>query len=185
MSDPLSLDALPQPETIVKVEDNAEAGITPQPNPFPLPIPIKLNNVSGRYRGTLGQYQLELRVDVDGSRPCNRVSGDYYQSAGAIKTYFGSMKSGPLTITWSQSSVTIRGTMSTTFATTYANFTVTIPRTVILLAPAAATITFFNAAGSQGATYVCPFESAYFRTVRLEEDYEVGNTIFGSYNTGT
>ena len=39
-------------------------------------VAMSKRGVSGLYRGTSGDFQLELRVDVDGSRPMNRLSGD-------------------------------------------------------------------------------------------------------------
>jgi hypothetical protein len=160
---------------------SSEAAITPV-HP---PIALRKNSVSGRYRGTLGGYELELRVDVDASRPSNLVSGDYYSHSGGVKTYFGSFKSGTVSATWSSASVVIQGTLSTTWSTTYKVVKITIPRTTIFSPRAAATIIYYNSAGGQGATYLCQFESVYFRNVRLEEDYEQGTSLFGSYNTGT
>lgn len=161
--------------------------VNPVPTPVPGPGPILLakNTVSGRYRGVLGGFELELRIDVDSTRPCSLVSGDYYSISGSVKTYFGSFKSGPVTVTWATNSVTIKGTLSTTWSTTFKAFTITIPRTTIISPRGAATITYYNTAATPGATYICAFESIYFRTVRLEEDYEAGTSLFGSYNTGT
>ena len=171
-------------------DDNTNSEVAAQSSeaaisPIIPPIVLRKNSVSGRYRGTLGGYELELRVDVDAGRPCNLVSGDYYSISGAVKTYFGSFKSGPASATWGSTSVVIQGTLSTTWSTTYNVVKITIPRTTIFVPRAAATITYYNASGGQGATYVCQFESVYFRNVRLEEDYEQGTSLFGSYNTGT
>jgi hypothetical protein len=182
MHDPLSL----YPSSYLEPTASSQEAPSPEATGDIIP-PISLlkNRVSGRYRGTLGGYELELRVDVDGSRPCNLVSGDYYRVSGGVKTYFGSYKSGPVTVTWATNSVTIHGTVSTTWSTAFNVFTITIPRTSIFSPRGAATITYYNSAGAPAATYVCPFESVYFRTVRLEEDYEAGTSLFESYNTGT
>ncbi len=145
-------------------------------------FPVPLNTVSGRYRGTFGSFQMELRVDVDGARPTRLVSGDFYTVSGGVTTYFGSFKSGPVTTT---GALVINGSLSTTWGTPYNVFRISIPRTTIFAPRAAATFTFYNAAGAAGATYVCAFESVYFHTVNLEMDYENGATLFGSYNTGT
>ncbi len=198
MLDPANTDNFFQQEpTIVMEEAAASEGASAQTtealtpiipiNPVkPIgPIVLPRNAVSGRYRATVGSYELELRVDLDGSRPCNLVSGDFYTVAGGVKTYYGSFKSGPLTVTWGTASVAIRGTVTTTWVTSYNVVTITIPRTYILYPRGNATLIFYNGAGSAGTTYVSPFESSYFRTVRLEQDYEAGTALFGSYNTGT
>nr|BFE87907.1 hypothetical protein GCM10020093_105080 [Planobispora longispora] len=44
----------------------------------------------GRYRSGGQGYQLELRVDVDGTRPQNRVSADFFSISGSTVSYFGS-----------------------------------------------------------------------------------------------
>ena len=52
----------------------------PFPTPFPpIPLPIlRKRLVYGRYRSGGSGFQLELRVDVGGTRPMNRVSGDFF-----------------------------------------------------------------------------------------------------------
>jgi len=195
MSDPLNPTSQLPLDASAPTEDspNAAVGLAdaagPSPLPRPIPVPprpiVFLNGVSGRYRGTLASYELELRVDIDGARPSNLVSGDYYSVSGGVKTYFGSYKSGPVAVTWSSGSVTIQGNLSTTWSTPYTVFRITIPRTNIFTPRAAATIVYSTTAGATGGTYVCAFESIYFRTVRWEDDYEAGATLFGSYNTGT
>jgi len=195
MFDPLNQYELPPDDLTCAAEEirpEAEAcepcasAIVPLPKPIPIPKPIfPKNSVSGRYRGTVGSFQLELRIDIDGNRPCNLASGDFYQLSGAVKSYFGSLKSGPLAVTWSSASVTISGTVSTTWSTAYKVITITIPRTSIFAARAAATITFSTSGGATGGTYVCAFESVHFRTISLEMDYENGTALFGSYDTAT
>src|SRR3954451_14877074 len=39
--------------------------------------------VSGRYQATTATWQVDLRVDVDGSRTTRRVSGDLFSMSGA------------------------------------------------------------------------------------------------------
>ncbi len=39
--------------------------------------------VRGRYQATTGTWQVDLRVDVDGSRTTRRVSGDLFSVSGA------------------------------------------------------------------------------------------------------
>ena len=189
MTDPFNVypapgEATDIPESFSATDPMESAGSEALAGPVIPPIPLPKNSVSGRYRGTLGGFQLELRVDVDGTRPTNLVSGDFYTVAGGVTTYFGSFKSGPVAITWATSSVTIQATLSTTWSTPYNRCRITIPRTSLFVPRAAATLTFFNAAGAAGATYVSPFESIYFHTLSLEMDFEAGTGIFGTYNTG-
>jgi len=164
-------------------------GVTPIPVPGPMPKPPTLRpflkrRVSGRYRGTSGPWQLELRADVDGSRPMNKVSGDVYKVSGATVSYYGSLRVDSPTLTVTSTTVTVEGTHTPTFATGYPKVKVTIPRTFWFQPAAAATIQFFSLSNAPGATYVCALESGYFRTVQWEQDCEQGVTPFVSYNTG-
>ncbi|MEG4035700.1 hypothetical protein Q5691_11410 [Microcoleus sp. w1-18aA5] len=164
----------------------------PIPSIPPLPIAptaivIAKRPVSGRYRGTLGSFQLELRVDVDRTRPMKRLSGDFFQISGGTTTYFGSFIVDAPTITVTASQVVIKGLGSFTFAAGAPVIQVTIQRKFIFQPQAPATVEFFTKGGVAGATYTCVFESVYFRSLRLETDQvsDVVTPIFSSYNTGS
>jgi hypothetical protein len=162
------------------------AAVAPIPiEPLPIPFPLIKRRVSGRYRGLLSSWELELRVDVDGTRPTTRISGDYFQVTGGTKTYFGSFVVNSLTLAVTSSLVTAEGIASTTWSTSFNKLRVTIPRVSIFQAPAPATALWMNAANQPGASYLCAWESSYFRSVELEQDTEQGVTAFASYNTGS
>ncbi|WP_445174439.1 hypothetical protein [Microcoleus sp.] len=156
------------------------------PIPFPTPLPLAKQPVSGRYRGTLGSFQLELRVDVDRTRPMKRLSGDFFQVSGGTTTYFGSFIVDAPTIAVTASQVVVKGLGSFTFAAGAPVIQVTIPRKFIFQPQAPATVQFFTNGGVAGATYICAFESVYFRSLRLETDRvsDVVTPVFSSYNTG-
>jgi hypothetical protein len=153
----------------------------------PIPFPIAKRPVSGRYRGTLGSFQLELRVDVDRTRPMKRLSGDFFQISGGTTTYFGSFVVDAPTIAVTASQVVVKGLGSFTFGAGAPVVQVTIQRKFIFQPQAPATVQFFTNGGSPGATYTCAFESVYFRSLRLETDRvsDVVTPAFSSYNTGS
>lgn len=151
----------------------------------PIPLPIK-KAVSGCYAGALGAFQVELRVDVDRTRPMKRVSGDFYQTIGKTTSYFGSFVVDSPSVTVSSTKVVVKGKGRFTFSAGAPVVQVTIPRVNILQPQAAATLQFFTVTNSPGASYHCPFSSLHFRTVRIETD-RVSNLVgspFASYNTG-
>lgn len=154
--------------------------------PIPPVLPIlPKRNVSGRYRsGGLG-FQLELRVDVDGTGPMMRLSGDFYMVNAATITYFGSFVVNAVTLSVTASLVTIEGIGSYTYGTAFPKIRVTIPRVLIIQPLAPATVRFFSLTNVPGAVYVCSYQSVYFRTVVWEQDREQGVTPFVSYNTGS
>ncbi|WP_293122465.1 hypothetical protein [Microcoleus sp. bin38.metabat.b11b12b14.051] len=167
------------------------AGTVPVDSALPnipiIPIPIAKRPVSGRYRGTVGGFQLEIRVDVDRTRPMKRLSGDFYQISGQTVTYFASFIVDAPTITVTASQVTVKGLGSFTFAAGAPVVQVTMERRLIFQPQAPATVQFFTTGGSPGATYTCAFESIYFRTAHIETDRvsDVSTPVFSSYNTGS
>jgi hypothetical protein len=165
----------------------AEAGARPlaEEADGPTAADEEMHTVSGRYRSARAGYQLVLRVDVDGRRPMRRVSGDFYDTTGATVSYFGSFIVNEPEIEVTSSMVTITGEGSFTYYCRVPRVKITIPRVPAWMAPADATLQQFVYGGSLGARYVCTFESAYFRTVDLEQDQETGVTPFASYDTGS
>jgi hypothetical protein len=159
----------------------AEPPVVPQV-PLP-PLPFRL--ASGRYRSPAVGFQLELRIDTDGRRPLHKISGDYFTASGGTTAYFGSWTVDAVTVATTSTTVTIVGTARTTWPTTFAVATVTIPRRRILQPPAPATIRWSTPSGAQGATYTCAWESGFFRSVEFEQDREDGVVPFAGYNTGS
>jgi hypothetical protein len=152
-----------------------------------LQAPATRRSVSGTYRSTSGFFQVELRVDVDGKRPCNQLSCDFYQANGRATTYFGSCVVKSPTLSLGANSVTIQGEADFTFAAGAPVVQVTIPRVSLLTPAPNATLQFFTAGGSSGATYSCSFESQYFRTVSIERcrTSDVTAEEFVSYDTSS
>jgi hypothetical protein len=142
-------------------------------------IAMSKRAVSGLYRGTSGDFQLELRVDVDGSPAMNRLSGDLFRVMGATTNYYGSFIVNSPMVTRTASSVTIEGLGEYTWSTEAPRVKVTMS----VGAPAA--IQFFTTSGLPGSIYICPFVSSYFRSVQCEQDSVAGTVPFVSYNTGS
>jgi hypothetical protein len=183
-----SVQALPS-EAVEAIPDaELAAALVPQfpgrPLPLPTPIPTLRRTTSGRYRGGNAGFQMELRVDVDGSRPLHKVSGDYFTVSGATTTFFGSWIIESPSVRITTANVVVEGIATCTWNTSYTKARVTIPRTLVLQPAGPATITWFNAAGTAGATYICPWESRFFRTVLWEQDSVAGTVPFVSYHTG-
>lgn len=152
---------------------------------FPFPPLLPLRPVSGRYRGSLGSFQLELRIDVDRVRPMKRISGDYFMVSGGTVSYLGSFVVDAPTITVTPGLVTLEGLGRYTFPAGAPRVKITIPRRLLFQPPAPATLHHSQANGAPGATYLCAFESVFFRTVEIEEDHEIGVTPLVSYPTGS
>jgi hypothetical protein len=145
--------------------------------------PIPYPPVSGRYRGRGGTHEVELRIDVDGVRPMNRVSADYFQLDGEEKAYVGSMRVDAPSVVSSPSPLTIAGVGRSSWETDANNVKVTITRGGQGTRPASATLSHLTAKGQVRAIYECVWESESFREVLLEEDSEQGVQRFESYDT--
>lgn len=167
-------------------EEELEAANIPiLPIPYyPIPKLVK-NKVYGRYKGQLGNFEVELRVDIDGVKPLQKVSGDYYIISGLTKSYFGSFIVDSISTTILNNVITIRGTATTTWATSFNKLTITINQTTLFQPLAAASLRWSHITTNQpGALYVCNNFSRAYRTVRLEQDRTSGVVPFVSYNTG-
>jgi hypothetical protein len=147
--------------------------------------PLSRRPVSGRYQGSSSSFRLELRIDVDRIRPMRRVSGDYFMVSGGTVSYFGSFVVSSPTVTVTSTTVTIQGLGQYTFPAGAPRVKITIPRRFLFQPPAPATLQHSQTNGTPGTTYVCVFESMFFRTVEIEEDFEQGVTPFASYGTGS
>jgi hypothetical protein len=174
-------------ETVRAAEqEQAAAGLEPPPIiPRPIPIPpIRpvYHKVSGRYQGTIGAWRLVLRVDVDGTRPMRRVSGDYYRVAGSVVTYFGSFILESFTIRTTISRIVLDGIPRYTFSAGFPRIRVSIPRRLVWTTRPSATLQHLSLTGTSGTKYECGFESTYYRTIDLEEDSEQGVTPFVEYD---
>ncbi|MGW6494460.1 hypothetical protein [Nonomuraea angiospora] len=124
--------------------------------------------ISGLYQGQDGDSQLALRVDVDGTRPTGRVSGDLFTVAGATTSYAGSFVVDSPTVEGAR----IQGRGVFTFDTPVKDVSVTIDGGS-------------GTAEVAGRAYQVAFASPYFRSVLLEQDSVVGTVPFVSYRTGT
>lgn len=163
--------------------EEVEAGAIARPIKK-LPIRIRSRRVSGRYSNCPKPWKLDLRVDVDGRRPLRMVSGDYYYKSGSTTSYFGSFKMKAPTITIRNNSIIIVGIAQTTWNTAYRKLVVQIPRHNVYQPAANAYVQWLNLRNKRGASYVCTYDSPYFRKVELEQDYEENVAPFVSYNTG-
>lgn len=151
-----------------------------------IPLPLVTRNASGRYLGQVGGFQLEVRVDLDGSHPLNMFSGDFLSVSGGTTTYFGSFIVDHPVITRTATSVIARGLGRFTFGAAAPIVQVTVPRRNIFQPAAAATVQFFTTANAPGATYVCAFTGTGMRRVAIETDVvsDVVTPVFNTYDTG-
>lgn len=168
--------------TIEAVDEAADLQVH---RPIVAPIHL-LKRARGRYRGRVGGFEAELRVDTDGSRPQKRASGDFFSITGATTRYFGSWAVDAPTITTTSAQVVVDGQGRFTWAASSRRVRVTAPRrSVFSHTVVPAKLEFLNASGAVTATYPCAFESSYFRSVQLEQDSVAGTVPFVSYDTAS
>jgi hypothetical protein len=139
--------------------------------------------VSGRYRGRTDRFEVELRVDVDGPRPMRAVSADFTRLADGSQR--GSLRLDAARVSATDARVTITGSARISWSSRTRRVTVTVDRSAPPAAPGRATLRLASPHGDSATTYRCAFESALFRTIRLEEACEVGVTKFDAYDTGS
>ena len=156
-------------------------------------IALKKRIVSGTYQSphpmASGQ-RIDLRVDVDGNRPQDMLSGDFFNCGllcnTPISLYDSSFVVETVTENWESDKVTVTGQIKYYNDTSINTHTieVVIPRVSIFSIAPDATVKFF-VNGSLNKTYNCPKKSEFFREVSLEIDALTGTAFPPSVDTHT
>lgn len=140
--------------------------------------------ISGTYRGVSATQEVELRIDLDGPRSMNQLSGDVFEINGSKRSYVHSFR--VLTPTRQETANVLtaggNGTFSIPITEPYVN--VTIPRVGLGSPLAPATVTFARTAGTLGTTFSCAFVTRAFRVVEWEHDSVADLTPFDSLEVG-
>ena len=117
--------------------------------------------------------EIELRVDVDGKRPLNVISGDIYSNSGDTRNYLGSFVFQNV----KKIKTPAKGILLTAEKGSFsknpellADIQVEIP----FKSHSLKAVFQFRNNQSYQSKHLCRYESKYFRTIRLEHDYEVG-----------
>jgi hypothetical protein len=148
------------------------------------------NKVSGLYKEVFSgsverksiRTELELRVDVDGERSLNAISGDLYLNSERSREYLSSFVFGKVKkITTSDNKIQLVGKNGKFSSTSKfcSDIQVTIRGN---LHSQKATVQWKNISGSNSRC-LCKFESRYFRSINLEHDYEKGVAPLEPYET--
>ncbi len=144
--------------------------------------PSRLREISGEYHGGGRDFEVRLRIDVDGPSPLNRVSADYLRSADGESV--GSMRVDAPDIAGSALQTTIAGPAVFSFPTRCRRVSITIPRVASdAPSPAPARLRHVPAPGAEGAIYDCEFTSKRFRSVEFEQACERGIELPEQYDT--
>jgi hypothetical protein len=126
--------------------------------------------------------ELELRVDIDGERPMNVISGDLYSNSGGTRDYLSSfLFENVEKVKTATNEIRISGANGK-FYSDIANFTDI--RVIISLdsCPLKATVKLIKNTSAE-SKFFCKHKSEFFRTAQVEYDYEEEVVPFESYNT--
>lgn len=144
--------------------------------------------ISGLYRQIFSTHaerkakgtELELRVDVDGERPMNVISGDIYSNSGEIRKYLSSFRfQGVRKIETVPNEIVVAGNLRA-FDPDLDHFTDIRVSISLDSHPLEATVQWINNTGSESKC-LCKHASEYFRTAQLEHDYEEDVVPLESY----
>lgn len=146
--------------------------------------------VSGRYEGANtgdGEFRLELRVDVDGKRSTDIVSGDLFKRSGGglsggggVLKHWGSFLIPMPEFAAGLDGFTVKGDLVYAAKEKAPCVNVTIPRALSNATMPPAKVTFLRK-GVAEDTFVCEYVSPFFRTVEYEVDMVEGTAIFDSH----
>jgi len=146
--------------------------------------------ISGLYKGyffdssakKVKRTELDLRVDVDGKRPLNVISGDFYSNSkrGYLSSFIFQEVKKNETSTEGVILIGRKGKFSSK-SEKFTNFQIKISPN---LYPLEATVQWTNSSGVN-LKCECKYASKYFRNVHLEHDYEEGVAPLEPYDTTT
>ena len=134
------------------------------------------------FQRTNKETELELRVDVDGERPMNVVSGDIFLNIGRIRKYLSSFRFVEIKKVQAQKNEVMLTCEHGNFAPKSEELTQFRIKIAQNSSPLIANVNWINSAGTE-LTSLCKYKSAYFRRAQVENDYEEGVLPFKSYNT--
>lgn len=141
--------------------------------------------LSGRYRGVYSGGEVELRIDLDGVRPTNCISGDFWKASSTTRRYLGSfVVDAPVKLPETSETVIIEGAGRFTGEVEGVEIRVTIPKIPASPTSLIAILQILRANGAAKNTYTCEFESGFFRALEVRQDYESEINPFKTYNTG-
>ncbi len=136
------------------------------------------NSAEKKAKGT----ELELRVDVDGVRPLNVISGDIYSNSERTRKYLSSFIFQEVKKIENPTNEIILIGEKGKFSLSSDQFT-DIQITISANSrPPKAAFQWSNGSGSVSKC-LCKYASKYFRTVHLEHDYEKGVVPLEPYET--
>jgi hypothetical protein len=177
-------------EDVARIQAEMVQALAPTaPVTAPAAVPVvrdvaQQTTVSGRYRGNAADFELELRIDVDGLRPTRRVSGDFFQRSGGTMAYIGSFIVNTPDIQVGPDQIVIEGEGVYSFDSGSPRLRIAIPRVPDLMPRAPATAQFLTSAGIPGQTFSCNYESPFLRAIEFERDIVEGIQPFEAYDTG-
>ena len=126
--------------------------------------------------------ELELRVDVDGMRPLNVISGDFYSISKRKRKYLSSFIFQKVKKNETPTKGVRFSSEKGKFSLNSDQFTdiqITIPANSH---PLKAAVQWTNSSGPESKC-LCKYASKYFRSVHLEHDYEEGVVPLEPYET--
>jgi hypothetical protein len=145
--------------------------------------------ISGLYKGVFfdpserksRRIEMELRVDVDGKRPLNVVSGDLYSILNKTRRYVSSFRFEEVEkVKIARNEVLVAGKLGKfdPESNYFSDIKVAISTHSL---PFTANVQWINSLG-EIANHLCNHKSKYFRSVHLEHDIEEGVVPFEYYN---
>jgi hypothetical protein len=135
---------------------------------------------SGLYKFADENWQLDLRVDIDGARPLQTISGDFRQVHDGSVEYTGSFAASSVTVSGSDP-VVARGQVTASYDTGGRN---QLQVTLQTLGNTRVADVQFTGPNGPGRTRRCVFTSPVFRRLSVEMDLSPGMKPFDSFWTG-
>jgi len=138
--------------------------------------------ISGTYAGQSGDLQLLLRIDVDGARPLNIVSGDIFRLAYGASSYVDSFLIPTVQSSQSAQGVELRGVGASAYSGTPYSVALAVPSVQPTGIPEQAAA-LVSAPRLGQFSFICNYLSPAFRRVAVNSAYQESSVILTNYET--
>jgi hypothetical protein len=136
--------------------------------------------ISGSYAGQSSNLQLLLRLDVDGARPLNMLSGDLFRAGGGPNSYIDSFVIRAIQRNESVQGLELRGVGTSAYSGAAYSIYVAVGGVGPAGAPSQV-MAMISATGFGQFTFLCSYLSPAFRRVVVNYAYEANSFNLTAY----
>ncbi|QDY80000.1 hypothetical protein [Streptomyces qinzhouensis] len=140
--------------------------------------------LTGRWSGTADGQRIDLRIDLEGERALNAISGDIFTITGSTTAYSDSFRAtAPVVQQDTDQHRITQSNIKYAHGSPLTRLSLTVPRSAAGGPAPQATLRLESPDGTQSKVFTCSHAGKAFRSVEMETDSMEGTTVFQQYDT--